>query len=291
MLLRSPLLKDIYQQNKFRLFVVYALNILEESAYLAVPAASGMLIDSFLNGTTNGIVIFSAVYLGWNILGVLRKALDTISFTKIYNDVTIKIIEHHKAKNIDTGKINARIELLREVVTFFETDLPFLANSFVTMLGAAGLLYFYNPQLMLICLVIIVPSLIVNYWFGKKMVAATTAVNNEYEKQLDIIENENLDGIRHYLQNIRRINIRKSTLEAVNFGTLEIFVFTMIFASIYIVCHTPNIDYGAIVAIYGYILKFAYSFDFIPHLTERMALMSDIQHRLAEVYQEDGEPL
>lgn len=291
MLLRSPLLKNIYQQNKLRLFTVYLLNILEESAYLAVPAASGMLIDSFLHGTTSGIVAFAVVYLGWNILGVTRKALDTISFTKIYNDVTIKIIEHHKAKGIDTGKINARVELLREVVTFFETDLPFLANSFVTMIGAAGLLYFYNPQLMFVCLVIIVPSLIVNYWFGKKMVAATTAVNNEYEKQLDIIEHENIDTIQHYLQHVRRINIRKSTLEAINFGTLEIFVFAMIFASIYIICNTPNIDYGAIVAIYGYILKFAYSFDFIPHLTERIALMSDIQHRLAEVYEEDGEPL
>ena len=152
------------------------------------------------------------------------------------------------------------------------------------MVGSAGLLYFYNPQLMFVCLFIIIPSMVINYFFGKKMIQITEKVNDEYEKQLDVIEKKDMINITAYFQKVRLLNIRKSNLEAYNFGILELFVFVMIVVSVYVICKTPHINYGDIVATYGYILRFAYSFDFIPHLTERLATMSDIQERLEDVY-------
>ena len=126
--------------------------------------------------------------------------------------------------------------------------------------------------------------MVINYFFGKKMVQITEKVNDEFEKQLEVIEKEDVPTITEYFQKVRRLNIKKSNTEAYNFGVLELFSFSMITVSIYVMCQTPNVSYGDIVATYGYILRFAYSFDFIPHLTERVATMHDIQERLEEVY-------
>jgi ABC-type bacteriocin/lantibiotic exporter with double-glycine peptidase domain len=285
MLFRSPLIRSIIQLHSLRLTLVYALNLLEELAYLLIPAAAGMLINSFLSGKGWGLVAFSVAYLGWQGTATLRRILDTYIFSLIYTQVVERTVAHHKEAEIDTGTINARIELLKTVVEFFEVDLPFLVKSLLTMFGAAALLFFYNSKLALVCIIIIVPSLILNYFFGRKMVLVTEKVNNAYEQQVDIIETKPLPEVQTYLQQVRRLNIQKSNLEAINFGLIEIFVFVMIVVSLYIICHTPHLNYGAIVATYGYILRFAYSFDFIPHLTARLATIRDVIGRLEKVYE------
>ncbi len=284
MFTKSTLFKNIWLDNQLGISFVYALNIIEEICYVLIPAAVGMLINTFLTGQGWGIAAFSAAYLGWQGIATMRKIYDTRIFTKVYNQIAMQTIEHHKAENIEIGKINARIELLKQVVGFFENDLPYLIGSVVMMFGSAGLLYFYNPQLLLVCLLVIVPSMCINYFFGKKMVAVTKLVNDKYEEQLETIETKQVPDIQLYMNEVRLLNIKKSNLEAYNFGLLELFVFVMIMVSIYVICKTPNINYGDIVATYGYILRFAYSFDFIPHLTERLASMNDIQDRLEDVF-------
>jgi ABC-type multidrug transport system fused ATPase/permease subunit len=278
------MLVHIFQSYKWRLIFIYTLNVIEEIGYLLIPASAGALINTFITGKGWGVLIFVINYLVWQGMATLRRILDSVIFTRIYNDVVIKTIEHHQQEGIEVGAINARMELLKQVVTFFEGDLPFLINSIFMMFGAAGLLFFYNTNLMWVCIIIIVPSLILNYFFGKKMVKVTHLVNNAYEKQLEMISTGDLAVIKKYLESVRDLNVRKSSLEAYNFGGLEIFVFLMILTSLYIICLTPHISYGDIVATYGYILRFAYSFDFIPHLTERMATIRDIQKRLQAVY-------
>jgi ABC-type bacteriocin/lantibiotic exporter with double-glycine peptidase domain len=285
MLFKSKLFSTIWQRNKASIGFIYFLNIVEEICYVLIPSAAGMLINTFIYGTGYGVWAFLGVYLGWQGIATLRKILDTITFTKVYNQVCLQTIEHHKEEGIEVSKINARIELLKQVVSFFEIDLPFMMNSVVSIIGSAILLYFYNPMLLIICLLIIFPSLFINYFFGKKMIKVSAQVNDQYEKQIDVITYQNMEGIKRYFEEVRQFNIRKSSLEAYNFGILELFVFTMIMASIYVICKTPNVNYGDIVASYGIILRFAYGFDFIPHITSKVASMKDIQNRLEEVYE------
>lgn len=288
MLLKSNLMQAIWQKNKGRILFIYALNIVEEICYVLIPSAVGMLINTFIYGANYGILAFIGAYLGWQGVATVRKILDTKTFTDVYNQVCLQTIEHHKLENMEVGKINARIELLKQVVAFFEEDLPFMVNSFVSILGSAALLYFYNPTLLFVCLLIVIPSFTINYFFGKKMVKVTENVNDAYEKQVDVITNGDMQNIKNYFEEVRRFNIKKSSLEAYNFGTIELFSFTMIITSIYIVCKTPNMNYGDIVASYGIILRFAYGFDFIPHITAKLASLKDIQTRLEDVYSSES---
>lgn len=150
------------------------------------------------------------------------------------------------------------------------------------------MLYFYNYKLLFVSVIIILPSFVINFFYAKKITTITEEINNEYEKQIDVIENENPTKQITYFDSLRKLNIKKSSLEAYNFGALEIFVFLMILISIYIVCKTENLNYGSIVASYGIILRLAYGFDFIPYITAKLATLKDISIRLSEAFKEEN---
>lgn len=278
------ILSNIWTENKYPISIIYGLNIIEEVFYLLIPSSVGLLIDTFVYNKGYGIFAFIVTYIGWQGTATYRKIRDTITFTKIFNQVAIKVINDHQQKDISTTKINARVELMKQVVQFFEEDLPFLVKSIISVLGSCILLYFYNYKLLFVSIIIIVPSLIINYFYSKKIVSATENINDQYEHQIDIIHNKSLNEQVLYFTQLREMNIKKSTLEAYNFGMLELFVFIMIISSIYVVCKTENLNYGSIVASYGIILRLAYGFDFIPHTTTRLATLKDISNRLNETF-------
>ncbi|MFM2393039.1 MAG: hypothetical protein RLZZ546_1021 [Bacteroidota bacterium] len=277
----SPLLTQIWKENKGKVIVTNLLNFFENTCWLSIPATSGMMVNSFINKEGNGFYYFLLSYIGWHFIATVRRIYDTKVYTSIYNQISLQTILSHKEKSIDPGKINARIELLKQMVYFFENDLPFLLNSLVQMIGAALMLFVFDKKVMFVCFIVLIPSFIINYFFGKRMKAITVKVNNEYEKQYDKILEEDEIGLKKYFSNVRLLNINKSNQEAYNFVFLEAFVLIMIVSSLYLICQNPNLDYGKTLAIYGYITKFAYSFDFIPHITAKLALVKDIDERLA----------
>lgn len=278
------MLYDIYRQHRWAILGIYGLNLIQEACYLLIPAAAGAMINGLLGGNYWGLVAFTAAYMGWQGIATLRRITDTVVFTRVYNQVVEQMVEHHQQQNIALSTINARMELLKKVVAFFEDDLPFLLSSLVAMFGGAVMLYFYQPELLVVCGIILLPSGLLNAYFGKKMRQVSLVLNNAYEKQTDVLAGADREAIRAYLAEVRQINIRRSNLEAFNFGLLEVFVFLMIATALYLVCRQPNIRYGDVAAIYGYIFRFAYSFDFIPHLTARVAALRDIQQRLRAAF-------
>ena len=127
MFIKSNLFLNIWQKSRRQILFVYALNTIAEICYLLIPGAIGLLINTFLNGEGYGILAFAGAYLGWQGVATLCKIFDTRIFTEIYNQISLQTIEHHKAEGVEISKINARIELLKQVVEFFENDLPFLS--------------------------------------------------------------------------------------------------------------------------------------------------------------------
>ncbi len=279
----NSLLTKTWQENKFAIGYIYVLNIIEELCYLLIPSSVGLLIDTFVYNKGYGIWAFVITYVGWQATATYRKIKDTINFTKIFNSVSLHLIADHQEKEISTTKINARVELLKQIIAFFEDDVPFLVKSVISIIGSCILLYYYNHKLLFVSVIIVFPSLLINHFYSKKIIKATQQVNDKYEHQIDVINSQDKYIQNAYFNSLRELNIKKSTLEAYNFGFLEIFVFVMIMVSIYIVCKTEQLNYGDIVASYGIILRLAYGFDFIPHITTKFATVKDISNRLKEL--------
>ncbi len=276
--------KLIWAEHKYAIGFVYLLSLIEQICYLLIPAAVGLLIDSFIYGKGYGVLAFTLTYVGWHGTSTYRQIKDTIVFTELFNQFSMRIIDDHLEQGIGVTKINARVEMMNEVVDFFEYDLPFVVNSVVSVVGSSVLLYFYNPKLLIVSVLIILPSSAINFFYAKRIMVATNRYNNQYERQVEVIEHGSRTERLEYFRKLRELDIKKSTLEALNFGLLEVFVFVMIITSIYIICRTDEMDYGSIVASYGIILRFAYGFDFIPHTTTRLATMKDVLDRIRDSF-------
>jgi ABC-type multidrug transport system fused ATPase/permease subunit len=271
----------IWKENRNAIGFVYLLNIIEEVFFLLIPSAVGMLINTFIYGKSYGLLAFCITYIGWQGMATFRKIKDTEIFTDIFNQFTFRLLNSHTKQ--ETTKINARVEMMKQVVDFFQDDLPFVVNSLISIIGSSILLYFYNSKLIFVSVVILIPSLLINYFYSKKIILATESLNDKFEEQVDIIEKGSKDEQIRYFLTLRKLNIRKSSLEAYNFGLIEVFSFLMILISIYIICKTDKMEYGDIVASYGIILRFAYGFDFIPHITTKLATLKDITNRMNEM--------
>ncbi len=273
----------IWQKHKKQIIGVYLLNTIEELAYLLLPIAVGAMIDSFFYNKGNGLWLFLACYIAWQGMATLRKVMDTVVFTKMFSEISLEVLQNHKQKNIDTSRTTAHLELMKKVVHFFEEDVPFTIKSLVSIVGTCILLYSYNFKLMLVALLILLPSLFVNNYFSKKLQTASQNVHDQYEQQLSMVQSQSQAIQTKYFQDLRQKYIKKSNLEAANFGVIELFVLSMITISVYIVCKTNGMGYGSIVASYGLILRLAYGFDFIPHITSKWAELKDIAQRLNEL--------
>jgi ABC-type bacteriocin/lantibiotic exporter with double-glycine peptidase domain len=275
----EPLYK-IWKANKFNISLIYVLNILEELCFLFIPTAVGSMIDSFIYKKGYGVVAFALCYIGWQGLSLIRRIQDTKVFTEILNKLSLDMISFKNEEKYTTALINARIVMMKDVVNFFERDLPFLIRSLISIVGSAFLLYFYNDTLLVISLVVVIPSLLINYYNSSRIQKAASNLNDHFETQIDVIENGSSVEHKEYFNKLRSYNIKKSNLEAYNFTLIECFVFIMIISCIYVICNTDKMDYGDIVASYGIILRFAYGFDFLPHITSTYASLKDIIQRM-----------
>lgn len=276
-------LNSILKENKLPIALIYLINIFEEIFGLFIPSVVGLLINTFISGKGYGHFAFIFTYIGWQGLATIRKIKDTQIYTKIFNQICLKMIVDSKSNVSELSIINARIELIKQIISFIETDFPFFVRSLVSIIGSAILLFYINPKLLLISIIIIIPSFFFNYFYSKRIGKITLDINNQYEKQVKILQTNNLIRIKDYFENLRLKSINKSNQEAYNFGIIEIFVMVMIFTSVFVICQTEKTKIGDIVAGYGIILRFGYGFDFIPYITTKLVNVRDILVRLEKI--------
>lgn len=268
-------LSRILSTHKRKLGLVYTLSLCADLIYLAMPAISAFMLQSLQNNSMVGAIWFVATYLTWAAVSSIRKYIDTIVFTMIYNRIAIKFAASSK---LPTDILDARLLLLNDIILFFEYDIPTIIYSFVTIIGISVTLFCYSPILALACFMVIIPAIISNLAIVPKLQQVTAKINNASERQHSVLASKNNVLINTHFNHLRIRNIQKSSLEVLNFAIMEMFIPCMVAICVYI---SISQDLGIVntVAITSYAWRLAYSFDIIPYLTKRIIVIRDIQKR------------
>jgi ABC-type multidrug transport system fused ATPase/permease subunit len=288
---RFAVLKQIMLQHRYRLVVTYILFSLEMLGNLLRPFFLGLAVNDLTKGSYKGLVLLSAVHLGWLIIGTIRHRLDTRTYSAIYTSLVTKFLARRYHKS-DVSKLSAHSTLAREFVDFLEFDLAYVMEAFYSILGSLLLLFIYDTSVVLVCLGILLPVTGFSYFYGRKMKNLNMQKNDELEKQVDIISTGNNHLIRQHYDNLRKWQIRISDQEAWNFGIMEIMVMVVIGLSLLITNKTAGtgIEAGSLIGIYSYIQRFVSGLDTIPYTVQRLSALNDITRRI-ELQQEDlGKP-
>lgn len=284
---RFAVLKQIMLQHRSRLVLTYILFSLEMLGILLRPFFLGVAINDLIKGSYQGLILLSAVHLGWLLIGTIRHRLDTRTYSAIYTSLVTKFLARRYNKS-DVSKLSAHSTLAREFVDFLEFDLVYIIEAMYSIFGSLILLFFYDTSVVLVCLSILLPVVALSYLYGKRMKMLNKQKNDELEKQVDVISTGNTHLIKQHYDNLRKWQIRISDQEAWNFGLMEILVMVVIGVSLLITNKTAGsgIEAGSLVGIYSYIQRFVSGLDTIPYTVQRLSSLNDITRRI-ELQEED----
>ena len=138
------------------------------------------------------------------------------------------------------------------------------------------MLYWYSSQVVMICLLLLVPILFNNIWYAKRIKKYQNNHNTQLENQLNAISR--FEAQDHF-NVLRRWKIRISDLGAFNFAITEVFILTVIILSLASLQNT-SFQSGDIFGVYMYVYRYATGFDFVPDIIERFSQVKDIEERL-----------
>ncbi len=283
-------IRSIFLKHRYQLIFTYVLFSLEMLGTLLRPFFLGLAIDGLIKGSYDHLISLCLVHIACLVIGTFRHRYDTRTYSAIYTSLVTNFIAKRKGKG-KVSKLSAHSNLSREVVDFLEYDLVYVIEAIYNIAGSVILLMFYDPNVVGICLSILVPVSVVSYYYGKKMKRLTKLKNDELERQVDIITEGNSLAIRRHYNKLREWQIRISDQEAWNFGFMELMVMSVVGIALLIVTKTSEaaILPGALIGIYNYILKFANGLDTIPYMVQKLTSLGDITKRI-ELADEVEEP-
>lgn len=278
---RFAILKQIMLQHRYRLVLTYILFSIEMLGNLLRPFFLGVAINDLIKGTYQGLIILSAVHLGWLLIGIIRHRLDTRTYSAIYSSLVTRFLSRRYHKT-DVSKLSAHSTLAREFVDFLEFDLVYVMEALYSILGSLLLLFLYDTSVVLVCLGILLPVILFSWLYGKRMQLLNRQKNDELEKQVDIISTGNTHLIKQHYDNLRKWQIRISDQEAWNFGIMEFLVMLVIGLSLLITNKAAGsgMEAGSLIGIYSYIQRFVSGLDTIPYTVQRVSSLSDITRRI-----------
>lgn len=124
----------LLSKYRFSMMGTWVLLIIENTLLAMIPLAIGFTIDQLLTQQYWGTIYFFVNMLTLIIISVLRRAYDTRVYGTIRVDYCSDV--NTRMKNFPISVKNARITLARELVDFFENELPDLLSSLIQIIVA-----------------------------------------------------------------------------------------------------------------------------------------------------------
>ena len=227
----NSVLGRLASEFRWRLLLTYSLFSLEMTGSLLRPFFLGVAVNDLIAGSYRGLVVLSLVHLCWLVVGTIRHMYDTRTFSSMYTTLVTKFL-NRKYGDADVSKLSAHSTLSRELVDFLEHDLAYMIEAFYNIVGSLVLLYFYESSVVLICFSILIPVAVISYFYGKKMRVLSRMKNDELEKQVSIISIGNKSFIGKHYDKLRKLQVKISDKEALNFGIIELMVMIVIACSL-----------------------------------------------------------
>lgn len=271
---------SIFRRYKKPLLLIYLYIFIAQLLFLFEPYVLGKMIDGLLNKQYEWLIAFLLVEIFANVFMYKRMIYDTKVYTRIYNDLIIEYLEKDYRSEPST-KI-ARTEMTNNIIHFLEDHVQYYIMSIISMIGTLFFILYKDVLTGLIVFLCVVPiSFIVSYFY-RKIKQSTSVGNNQYEKKISMLNENNKLNIETYFKRRKKLIIISSNLQGKNwfslnstktiFLVLAICTFTM---------HNSSITQGEAVAIYSYINQFLTSLMSIPIGVEMFARVRDIVKRIS----------
>lgn len=272
-------LKTIARRHYRRLAATFSLVALENFFFIIYPVFGSFAIDAVLQGKTHAAVLYGLAVLVMWVVGALRRSVDTRVFARIYAELVVPVILEQRQHGVDSSAISARTVLTRDLVDFFEHQLPTFITSAASVIGAVVMLLLIEFWVgVLISAVLLLFGLFMpRYTAGND--ALYGRLNNRLEKEVHMVGGAQRRALQKHYSLTARLRIVISNREAAGYlaiGTALLVVFTTALALL----SQKETSAGHIYAVLTYLWTFAISLNDAPELLEKYANLKDIGKRV-----------
>lgn len=275
-------LKQLFTDNVAGFSFTYGLSALENLFNLLYPFVTGVAINGLLNGSYQGLLFFLAIWTAHAVVGICRQRYDTVVFTRMYGKLATKMVLAQHKQGVDNSRIAARASLAREIVDFFEVDVPLVITSIFGFLGSLGMLFVYDLPIGGACLFFLLPLFLINRYYARTALRLNSSLNDQLEKEVEIIGRGERQEIERHYSLLSGWRVRLSNAESTNWGILELF---MIGLTAFVIIRAASIsttaEAGTIYAIMAYMWNYASSLTGVPVLIQKASRLRDINARIA----------
>jgi hypothetical protein len=271
---------SIFATYRWRILATYGLFSLENLLRLAQPLVLGWAIHDLLQSSMRGLAIFLGQHVLYLAIASARRLNDTRCFTRIHADLATGLVLEQRGRAVEVSRVAARSALSREVVDFFERDVVVAIYCLYSVIGALAMLAWADLMLVPWCLALLLPAYLLSLWTGRQSLILNGRLNDEVEREVEIIARARPPEVRGHFDLIRRWRIALSDRDAFSYGALETLIFVAVAAALVRTCARPGVDAGTIFAVLGYVLMYVSGVANVPLLVQQFNRLRDISRRM-----------
>ena len=279
------LLGALWRRHRVRLVVTYALTAVENGCEVLYPLATGYAVDGLLGGRPVRLLPLGALWTFHLGVGLARHLYDTRVFTAVYAELAGDMVARQRAAGVAPPQVVARVALSRELVDFFEVEVPAVGTAAVRFVGAVVMLFAYDAWIGAYALVTLVPALVATRWFARQAARLNRALNDQLEREVDVVAARPAAAVARHFARLAGWRVRISNAEALAWGVVELAVIGLTLAALVRVTRggagAPAATPGTIYAVLAYVLSFYASVISLPETVQNVARVRDIGARVA----------
>ncbi|MFQ1825585.1 ABC transporter six-transmembrane domain-containing protein [Aeromonas veronii] len=270
----------IARANPLKLAGAFSLVALENILLVIYPLFAGFAIDAIVKGQWWQASSYALIVLLFWLIGAMRRAVDTRTFTHIYAALAVPVILTQRQQQEGQSTIVARVTLAREFVDFFEKHIPILATSLISIVGAAVMLMVIEFWVGIACMGVLLLFGLLLPGFSRKNQLLHERLNDRLEHEVKLVTHAQSTSLTRHYHALAWIRIRISDREALAFLAVGISASLLFLLAITMLMVQPQVSAGHVYAVMTYLWNFVTSLDEGPGLADQLARLRDIGRRV-----------
>lgn len=268
------------KQRTLPIVFTYTLSFLENLFELAYPWAIGLAINGLIIGQTGLVWPLVAIWFAHVAVGAFRQLYDTRLFSRLNARMGTKTVRDQREEGVSVSEITARVEMIEELIEFFEHEMPVLLAMIVGLVGSLVFLALYDLGSGLVMLALMIPILIINAFTGMRAFRNNVELNSQWEKQVEVISDHRPRRWHVHFGRLAKWRIRLSDLDATSWSLAQLFTLVAVIIVIYRAATGEGVLAGDVFAILSYALRVEQNLDGVPSFVQQIGRLVDIRRRI-----------
>lgn len=256
----------------------WLLTLIETALTALIPLLIGFAIDGLMQQDYQAFTQLVLVMCILTTVGVGRRIYDT----RAYGSIKVKLSEElvERSNKLTVSRINARMEMGRELIDFLEQEVPELMTSAVQLMISVIILYTFHPFLSYAAFLTAALSLSVYALFHKRFFRLNANLNHEKENQVSVLSSRQAQITSSYLDRLRKAEVRISDTESYVYGVIFVVLIAFIAFNLWFSTSEINTSVGTIFSIISYSWEFVEALLVLPLTLQSWSRLSEIIQRI-----------